>query len=163
MSDNYAVINGKRIKLTDEQVKALGIKRKNPFKRVNEDERYYFIESSDNVSSFLYAKDCTDRMLFDAVNHFNDEAFANQVALHQLLYRKLLKFAYDNGCEDTAEWDGENKHWCLQYSCDTGGIVVWAVRCYKGQNVYFSSDEGAKRAGKEVIMPFMKEHPDFVW
>ena len=103
MSDNYAVINGERVELTDEQVKALGIKRKNPFKRVNEDEKYYFIESSGDVSSFLYAKDCTDRMLFDAVNYFNDEAFANQVALHQSLYRKLLKFAYDNGCEDTAE------------------------------------------------------------
>ena len=163
MSDNYAVINGERVELTDEQVKALGIKRKNPFKRVNEDEKYYFIESSGDVSSFLYAKDCTDRMLFDAVNYFNDEAFANQVALHQSLYRKLLKFAYDNECEDTAEWDGENKHWCLQYSCDTGDIVVLAMYHYKSQNVYFSSDEGAKRAGKEVIIPFMKEHPEFVW
>ena len=46
MSDNYAVINGKRVELTDEQVKALGIKRKNPFERVNEDERYYFIDTS---------------------------------------------------------------------------------------------------------------------
>lgn len=28
MSDNYAVINGKRIELTDEQVKTLEVKRK---------------------------------------------------------------------------------------------------------------------------------------
>ena len=44
MSDNYAVINDKRIKLTDEQVKALGIERKNPFERVNRDvdDKYYY-------------------------------------------------------------------------------------------------------------------------
>ena len=39
MSDNYAVINGKRIELTDEQVKALGIERKNPFERVERSSR----------------------------------------------------------------------------------------------------------------------------
>ena len=35
MSKNYAIINGKRIELTDEQVKALRVEtRKNPFERV---------------------------------------------------------------------------------------------------------------------------------
>lgn len=46
MMDNYAVINGKRIKLTEEQVEMLGVKkRKNPFEKVNKDESYYFITS----------------------------------------------------------------------------------------------------------------------
>lgn len=165
MSDNYAVINGKRVELTDEQVKALGIKRKNPFERVNRDvdDKYYYIRVSGDVADYRDVNDNADRLLYEASNYFNDEQFANQVALHQLLYRKLLKFAYDNGFEDTSEWDGVNRHWLLQYSCDTGDIVVLSVYHYKSQNVYFSSDEGAKRAGKEVIMPFMKEHPEFVW
>ena len=30
-------------------------------------------------------------------------------------------------------------------------------------DVYFSSEEGAKRAIKEVVEPFMKDHPEFVW
>lgn len=47
-------------------------------------------------------------------NYFNDKEFAQQVALHQLLYRKLLKFAYDNGCEDEA-WNGTNDHWLIVY------------------------------------------------
>lgn len=43
MSDNYAVINGKRIELTEEQVEMLGVeKRKNPFERVNKDEKLLF-------------------------------------------------------------------------------------------------------------------------
>lgn len=32
--NNYAVINGIRVELTDEQVKTLGIEKKNPFERV---------------------------------------------------------------------------------------------------------------------------------
>ena len=165
MNDNYAVINGKRVELTDEQVKALGIerKRRNPFERVNNDDEYYYIKNSGEVSNYCEVRDSVDNELYDNINYFNDETFAKQVALHQLLYRKLLKFAYDNGFEDTAEWNGMNQHWLLQYSCDTGDIVVSAMCHYKSQNVYFSSDEGAKRAGNEVIIPFIKEHPDFVW
>ena len=44
MNDNYAVINGKKIELTGEQIKALEFEvRKNPFERVAVDNMYYFI------------------------------------------------------------------------------------------------------------------------
>lgn len=42
-------------------------------------------------------------------------------------------------------------------SLPTGGIQ------YKAQEVYFSSGEGAERAIKEVVEPFVKEHPKFKW
>lgn len=165
MSCNYAMINGKRIELTDEQVKALGIERKNPFERANPDadDKYYYIRVSGDVAAYHDVNDNGDRLLYEASNYFNDEQFAKQVALHQLLYRKLLKFAYDNECEDTAEWNGTNEHWFIRWSCDTGNFIILNVYCYKGQEVYFSSDEAAKRAGREVVEPFMKDHPEFVW
>lgn len=163
MSDNYAVINGKRVELTDEQVKELGIKRKNPFERVAKDDAYYTVLSSGSVGRMEDYLDCQDDSQYDAANYFNDETFANQVALHQLLYRKLLKFAYDNGFEDTAEWNGANKHWFIRWSCDTGNFIIFNEYYYKGQEVYFSSDEAAKRAGREVVEPFMEEHPEFKW
>lgn len=163
MNENYIVINGKRVELTDEQVKALGIERKNPFERVAKAELYYYIDSFNEVHSVSDDMDQCDDMSFERSNYFNDETFAKQVALHHLLYRKLLKFAYDNECEDTAEWNGTNKHWFIRWSCDTGNFIIFNEYCYKGQEVYFSSDEAAKRAGREVVEPFMKEHPEFVW
>lgn len=164
MSNNYAVINGKRVELTDEQVKALGVeKRKNPFERVNNDEAYYFVKNDGYVSSYTNANDCADRMMYDTSNYFNDESFANQVALHQLLYRKLLKFAYDNEAVDTAEWDKGGLHWAIRYVEKCDAFAAYWQSMYKAQEVYFSSEEGAKRAIKEVVEPFMKEHPDFVW
>lgn len=167
MSDNYAVINGKRVELTDEQVKALGIevekKRKNPFSRVAKDDAYYTVLSSGTVGRMEEYWDCQDGSQYDAVNYFNDEDFAKQVALHQLLYRKLLKFAYDNECEDS-EWNGENDHWLIFYDSDEKDFCIDSNDGFKMQGaVYFSNMDVAECAIKEVVEPFMKEHPDFVW
>lgn len=161
--DNYAVINGKRVELTNEQVKALGIEtRKNPFDRVAKGEVYSL------VGAYGYPVSCHDDCLpcdnnsFLCHNYFNDKDFAKQVALHQLLYRKLLKFAYDNEFEDK-EWNGTNDHWLILYYPLNDDFAIANVQCVKEYTVYFSTEEGASRAISEVIRPFMKEHPDFVW
>ena len=164
MSENYIVLNGKKLELTEEQLKTLGLeKRKNPFERVDAAGEYYYINGTSIVESLSDTNGIVDNDMYRITNYFNDKQFANQVALHQLLYRKLLKFAYDNGFEDTAEWNGTNKHWFVRWSCDTGNFIIFNEYYYKGQEVYFSSDEAAKRAGREVIELFMEEHPDFVW
>lgn len=164
MSDNYAVINGKRVELTDEQVKALGIKRKNPFERVTKGEKYCYIDAFDEVHWFSDDMDQCDDESFECSNYFNDEQFANQVALHQLLYRKLLKFAYDNGCEDTAEWDCRNRHYHIISSFNGKNLGFDSNDVFKQQGiVYFSSKDSVLQAIKEVVEPFMKEHPEFVW
>jgi hypothetical protein len=167
MNENYIVINGKKIELTEEQLKQLGIepekKRKNPFERVKPNERYYYVESSGVIEEYNDANDTVDNKLYKISNYFNYEAFAKQVALRQLIYRKLLKFAYDNECEDTEEWDGSNTHWTVRYNGNLDEFFAYSQERYKARDVYFSSEEGAKRAIKEVVDPFMKEHPEFVW
>ncbi len=166
MNENYIVINGKKIELTEEQLKQLGIeperKRKNPFERVPEGE-VYFLAGYDKTDRSREANEWIDEDLFAAANYFNDEAFAKQVALHQLLYRKLLKFAYDNGYEDTSEWDGGNQHWVVRYDEEQNRFTINWQCVYKAQEVYFSSVVGARMAIKEVVEPFVQEHPDFMW
>ena len=163
MNDNYAVINGKRVELTDEQLKALGIKKTNPFERVETHDYYYYVRDDNRVDVYTDINDMVDKTMYNVSNYFNDRDFANQVALHQLLYRKLLKFAYDNGCEDNREWDGDNEHWCIYYGCRSEQFDTTFHTCANHFGVYFSSDEAAECAIKEVVEPFMKEHPDFVW
>lgn len=164
MNDNYAVINGKKIELTEKQIRALGIEvRKNPFERVAKLEMYCYIDAFDEVHCITDEADQHDDMSFECSNYFNDKAFAEQVALHQLLYRKLLKFAYDNECEDTAEWDRENAHWTIRYDDLRNEFCPYYQDDYKTRDVHFSSEEGAERAIEEVVKPFMKEHPEFVW
>ena len=164
MNENYIVINGKRLELTKEQLKTLGIKvKKNPFDRVDGDDRHYYTIVGGDVLRRVDINDRTDRMSYNAVNYFNDGKFAEQVDLHQLLYRKLLKFAYDNGFEDTEEWNGGNEHWAIRYNSYRNEFRLYYQDGYKAHEVYFSSEEGAKRAIKEVVEPFMKEHLEFVW
>ena len=164
MNENYIVINGKRLELTKEQLKTLGIKvKKNPFDRVDGDDRHYYTIVGGDVLRRIDINDRTDRMSYNAVNYFNDGKFAEQVALHQLLYRKLLKFAYDNGYEDKAKWDCTNRHWRIWYDhCNNVFDVGWSD-FFQSSDVYFSTEEGAGRAIREVVIPFIKEHLDFVW
>lgn len=167
MKEIKLTIDGKEIQLTDEQLKMLGIepekKRKNPFKRVAEDEVYFQIGIDGDVFSLYEDRTTSDEEAVLCVNYFNDEAFAKQVSLHQLLYRKLLKYAYDNEFEDTAEWDGENAHWTIRYDDLRNEFCSYYQDGYKTRDVHFSSEEGAERAIEEVVKPFMKEHPEFVW
>ena len=167
MKEIKLTIDGKEVRLTEEQLRMLGIepkkKRKNPFKRVAEDEVYFQIGIDGDVFSLYEDRTTSDEEAVLCVNYFNDEVFAKQVSLHQLLYRQLLKFAYDNECEDTAEWDGENAHWVIRYNESRNEFCSYYQDGYKALDVYFSSKEGAERAIKEVVEPFMKEHPEFVW
>lgn len=164
MSENYIVINGKKSDLTNEQMKLLGIKvRNNPFERVSKNDFYYIISDKTRVMYYPDEEDETDRELYNSVNYFNDKEFAVQVALHQLLYRKLLKFAYDNECEDTKGWNGTDGHWTIRYNDDSCCFRAYYQERFKASGVYFSSEEGTTRAIKEVVEPFMKEHPEFVW
>ena len=167
MSNNYAVINGKRVELTDEQVKAISTEivemKTNPFNRMGLGSYYYVPIYDGTARTFTEDNGITDTFMHLNGNYFNDKSFAQQVALHQLLYRKLLKFAYDNGFEDTAEWDGANKHWCIYYGNSRKKFDTTWHDLAQYSYVYFSSEKGAKAAIKEVIEPFMKEHPEFVW
>lgn len=164
MKEIKLIIDGKEVLLTDEQLKALGTKvRKNPFERVKCHDLYYYVYEDNDVWSDTDLCADADNRRYDAANYFNDRQFSEQVALHQLLYHKLLRFAYNNECEDTAEWDGKNAHWVIRYNESLNEFCSYYQDGYKALDVYFSSEEGAERAIKEVVEPFMKEHPEFVW
>lgn len=166
--ENYIVINGQKAELTEEQLKQLGLKvedkKNNPFDRVNMSKEYYFIHGSDSI--FYATEDCpdVDHHYYDNANYFNDKDFANQVMLHQQLYRKLLKYAYDHEAED-CEWDKVcvNPHYYIYFDSTKGHFIVGENHFGHSQNVYFSKQEVAEQAIEDVVKPFIKEHPEFVW
>ena len=167
MKEIKLTIDGKEIQLTDAQLKMLGIetenKRKNPFERVTKGGQYYSISGNGYILYYTEDLNSHGNAAYCGSNYFNDERLANQVALHQLLYRKLLKYAYDNECEDTAEWDGTNLHWAIRYDYACGTFTTDYQNTYGAQEVYFYSEKDAERAIEEVVEPFIKEHPEFVW
>lgn len=138
-------------------------KRNNPFNSELEDEDSYFLIDDDGVNTGCY-NPIIDKHRLDNVNSFNDRGFAKQVYLHELLNRKLLKYAYDHEAED-CEWDkeGVNPHYYIYFDSTKGHFVVGDHHFCHSQNIYFSSEEVAEQAVEDVVKPFMLQHPEFVW
>lgn len=165
-SENYIVLNGKKTELTDEQLKLLGIERpSNPFERVDKSERYYFVMSNDDVDYTVDDCNRIDKKYFDNANYFNNKNFATQVMLHQKLWRKLLKYAYEHkvNVPDDA-WDEDSFKYFVAYDKDHNECVIefGSSRPALGI-VYFKNKYVVEYAIRDVVEPFMKEHPEFVW
>lgn len=166
--ENYIVINGKKVEVSKEQLETLGIwaerieqKRNNPFDRVKFGEKY-FVVTGYGTEDFKDVKDGMDNRYYRNCGYFNDKDFAIQVYLHELLNRKLLKYAYDNEAEDV-EWDGDRNHYYIFKNTMAGGFDASSTKVAKHQEVYFSKREIAKQAIEDVVKPFVAKHPEFVW
>ena len=165
--DNYIVINGKKAELTEEQLKALDIeikkKRNNPFNGKLKYGDEYFIIDEQGVKTFFYVHIIDEDMLNNG-NCFNDKDFANQVYLHELLNRKLLKYAWDNKAED-GDWKVKtNSRYYITFNTETKRFGIGMPDVCKSTNVvYFSSVDVARKAIEDVIKPFMENHKEFVW
>lgn len=163
---NYIIINGKKAELTEEQLRQLGIntkvKRETPFTRCS-DKLYWYINSMNTVIGKREYNSNLDNTMYNNINYFNDREFAEQMSLKWLLYRKLEKYAWDNGAEDV-EWDCNNDHFFIFYNYVDKNFNVAVMSAWKANNVvYFSDEEVAKSAIKDVVKPFMEEYPEFVW
>lgn len=164
--ENYIVINGKKAELTEDQLKALGIevekKRNNPFERKYGKE-YFIISENDSISSTVDRNFNEDNIAYKDVNYFNDYEFTKQVILHQLLNRKLLKYSWDNNAED-CEWNGENLHYYIFLDTLSNKFRVEDYFNAKTlSTIHFSNKKVAEQAIKDIIEPFISEHPEFVW
>lgn len=141
--------------------------RKNPFNSKLEDGEEYFIIDSGGVKPFLhnyYDVDVTDSQRLNNINSFNDKDFAYQIYLHELLNRKLLKYAYDNGAEDVA-CDDYIDHFYIYLDCHVPNKFTIGRDTYRKNQgtVYFSNPKIAKQAIEDVVKPFMRLNPEFVW
>lgn len=199
--DNYIMINGTKIELTEEQLNYLcmfnrfaqmakeqfgltitpketvgetfktlfGVdfsdcsERKNPFNSELEDEDSYFLIDDEGVNTGCY-NPIIDKHRLDNINSFNDKDFANQVYLHEILNRKLLKYTWDNEAEDCeCDWNGK-RHYYIYFDYSESFFTIAHTTIYKNQGiVYFSKEDVAYQAIEDVVKPFIKEHPEFVW
>lgn len=130
---------------------------KNPFNRVNNNELYYLLDSDDIVTEIREANETFDDKQYGCSNYFNDKKFAEQVMLHQLLYRKLLKFKFERDNPITRD---------RYFYISKDKSVRVEISDFKNKNcncVYFNSLATANLAIEDIVKPFLKEHSDFIW
>ena len=133
---------------------------KTPFDRVNKEEHYCLIDTNDRIIGARDNNETFDNIQYKNCNYFNDKYSAKQVMLHQLLYRKLLKFKLER---DTAV---KNLGCCSFVNLDKMNTLYVDDTFIANRNcngVYFNEYSMAKLALKKVVEPFLKEHSDFIW
>lgn len=166
MDNTYLVVNGVKVPLTEEQKESLGLTFENPFAEPAMRENYYYITSEGAVVVDTNIGDDLDNRRFDEANCFKNRDFANVVAKKQLLYRMLLKFAYDNDAVDKP-WNGCNYHFYIRYKYDDGvDEPTWEVAAAlinkSANEIYFSKKAVAEEALETVVKPFFSAFPEIV-
>ena len=167
MSENYLVVNGKKIELTEEQVRTLELKefKKDCFARVEKGEKYYFIYNTGDIgNAYEYEyDDKLDNDCFKVANYCTDRKLLEQRALHETLDRLLWRFSMQNEGE-RIDWHNycQEKYY-IYYNYTSKKFVTVGCRCCHSLETHFYSRETARRAINEIIMPFIEEHPEFVW
>lgn len=157
--ENYICINGKKAELTEEQMKALGIelKEKSPFERVECHDTFYYIDYCGKVEFIHELNDNIDNILYSTANYCTDKSIMKQRALHETLYRLLWRYSMKH--------DGDKIHLnhCWGIACSEGVYEAYELYGHVVGECVFYSKEIASNAIKEIIEPFMKEHPEFKW
>lgn len=137
--------------------------KETPFTQVY-DKDYYFIRSDGCVEVENESNSFCDDEHHKVANYCADRELMCQRALHETLNRLLWRFSLENGGDN--EWDGIACHWYITLQDGVGEKklgVEWTSQWHHQGVVFFSSIRAAERAIDEIIKPFMKEHPDFVW
>ena len=162
--ENYIMLDGKKIPLTDEQIKLIRgeVPEKSPFDRADLNDKFYFVESDFNCLRTIENNTELDNYLFECGNYCTDESIMKQHALHMKLNNLLWRYSMTHG-GDSIDWDNQNKTKVVIYydtALDEFGTAEYSILKYFGA-VPFVSEETAEAAIDEIVKPFIAEHPDF--
>ena len=163
--ENYIMLNGKRVDLTDEQLKKLGLKpeKRDCFERLETDQKYYYICARGELEESYDCADDFDNECYMIANYCTNKKLMEQRALHETLSRLLWRFSMQNDW-DKIDWDDDEQWKYYIYYDHKDNTYNTSYCCMeKHSTCYFYSQAIAKRAIDEIILPFMKEHPEFVW
>lgn len=163
---NKIIIDGKEYELSAELVEKIKAevaeqeKAENPFERKT-NERYYYVDSSGGIYSFVDDKGATAKTLYAVGNYCRDKGMMEQRALHETLNRLLWRYKETHGGD--IPWNVEDHYYIYFHKSskffDTGTNDAHHLEGV----VYFKDRATAEAAIEEVVKPFMAAHPEFVW
>ena len=163
MNENYLIIEGIKVPLTDEQVAmikgtgALKLKGKSPFSRVEENEFYWFIDIDGTITQTYDFKREADDNQFSCANYCSDKELIEERAIREELSRLLWRFSMENGGENI-DWKDSNqiKYSICIYFDDKS--IKWeigkSIKCKCLNEVFFIDEDTACKAIREVVEPF---------
>lgn len=161
MSDNYLIIGDIKIPISEFQKnKILAVAKTTPFDRVPKNQYYYIIDTSQNVYKMREMNLCCDEDFYNEGNYCADETLLHQWALHEKLNRQLWRYSIIHNDLET----NNSFYVIIRYDSAIKGFVtsIETQNC-KTMGVRFTSEDIAKNAINDIVVPFVKIHPEFVW
>ena len=156
--ENYLMLNGQKIELTDSQYKeimnAIGGSaptKENPFAK-QENEDYYFITSYGMIVEVPYTECNDDDLRYKNANYCSDKDLLRRRAFYEKVERNLWRFSMENGGSGiyAIYFDKQKNLW--SWNCWNSGMSFGPT---------FISYEIALRAINEVLIPLLeKENMD---
>lgn len=167
MSDNYIMLNGKRVDLTEEQLEKLGLNTSNTSEDFKPQfgREYFYINGVGEVIKDTEGHISYDAFRYNVGNYCKNKKLLEQRALHETLDRLLWRFSMQND-GDKIDWKTTSGKYYIEYLCNVqkfGVSYLTHPMVVKYHMVYFNSVKIAQRAIDEIVLPFIKEHTDFVW
>lgn len=164
MNENYIMLNGKRIDLTDEQIKKIALKvNEKDYFNFNKYQTYYFINSAGAVNSEQHTSNPNIKLRYNVANYCTDHFLMQQRAYHETLNRLLWRFSMQNDGNKIDWSNDEQRKYYIYYDHSYKTFYIDWLEATQSYETYYYTEEIAQRAIDEIIRPFMKEHPDFVW
>lgn len=154
MREIKLTVDGQEIKLTDEQIEKLGFKKEtNPFEKI-EGRIYYFMDTFGGVCFDRDYRTSLDDRLHLIGNRCNDKDLMTKIAKETVLTNLLRRFSIENGWSDDL-WDKESKKWFIVYDhANCKWMISYGFYCENIGVIHFVSEEIAKRALNEIVLPF---------
>lgn len=162
--NDYAVINGKKIPLTAQEVNNIISGHKVDFFDVaKQNTNFYYISSSGRVCSQKENYGIGVKNLINIANYCTNKKIMEQRALHETLDRLLWRFSLQND-GNKIDWKNmlQNKY-NIYFDHETKRFVIDCDVICHFSTPYFKDEQTAQQAINSIIKPFMKNYPKFVW
>ena len=159
--DNYLIIDGVKIPLTEDQIamiKATGAQaKKTVFSRAKEGEFYWLISDNCVVEEAYEAGFGEDEERFKCANYCTDRRLIEERAIREELSRLLWRFSMENGGENIDWKDSSQVKYSIYFYFDDKDIkweICKNIKCKCLNEVYFVDENTARRAIREIVEPF---------
>ena len=164
LEGNKLILEGKEYTLSNELIEKIKseIKKQKEiplFNRV-ENESYFFISSSGQVDVFQEHYNRSDCGHYVVGNYCHDKNLMEQRAWRETLNRLLWRYSVEHDEEIICY--GLDCLYEISYNIIKHEFeVMWTNTRIDEGAVLFKKEETARNAIKEVIKPFLEEHPEF--
>lgn len=124
-------------------------------------DAYWYITSLGEIECRTDRTEDVTKEHYDVGNYCRDKDKMKNRALKETLGRLLWRYCEQHGGDSL--WNDNNKHWIIWRDNLNDKYCTTYCLTFKPNLVFFPTEEIAKSAINEVIIPFIQLHPDFEW